>query len=266
MARLREADAARRAADDRGPDFSEALARGLKIIQAFDAETRAMTLSDIARRVDLPRATARRALVTLAALEFVETDGRLFRLTPRILTLAGAYLNSNPITTILQPACERLARTLQESCSAAVLDGADIVMIAHAAPQRLMASGAGVGFRLPAFCTSLGRVLLSALPDERLEAFLKALRPTALTPQTDTDKAALRRAIAAARAQDHALVDQEAELGFRSIAVPVRRFDGAVVVAINVGVHIQRASLERMRGEFLPVLLAEAEELRTQLF
>jgi IclR family pca regulon transcriptional regulator len=266
MARLREADAARRVAEDRGPDFSEALARGLKIIQAFDADSRAMTLSDIARRVDLPRATARRALVTLTALEFVESDGRLFRLTPRILKLAGAYLTSNSVSTILQPACEQVARTLKESCSAAVLDGDEIVMIAHAGPQRLMASGAGIGFRLPAFCTSLGRVLLSALPDERLDAFMKTLRPVALTPQTNVDKAALCRAIVAVRAQGHALVDQEAELGFRSIAVPVRRFDGAVVVALNVGVHIQRATPDRMEAEFLPMLRTQAQALQHQLF
>jgi IclR family pca regulon transcriptional regulator len=203
--------------------------------------------------------------VTLNALGFVETDGRLFRLTPRILKLAGAYLNSNAVTTILQPACERLARTLQESCSAAVLDGEEIVMIAHAAPQRLMTAGAGVGFRLPAFCTSLGRVLLAAWPDQRLEAFLKTLKPHALTAQTQTDKAKLRRAIVAVRSEEFSMADQEAELGFRSIAVPVRRFDGTVVAALNVGAHVQRATIDKMRLQFLPALRAQAEELKGQL-
>jgi IclR family transcriptional regulator, pca regulon regulatory protein len=266
MARLQKIDAERRAAEDRGPDFSEALARGLKIIQAFNAETRAMTLADVARRIDLPRATARRALVTLQSLGFVETDGRLFRLTPRILKLAGAYLNANAVTTILQPACERLARTLQESCSAAVLDGEEIVMIAHAGPQRLMTAGAGVGFRLPAFCTSLGRVLLASFTDERLDAFLKTLKPQGLTPHTQTDKAKLRRAILAIRGDGYAMADQEAELGFRSIAVPVCRYDGTVVAALNIGAHVQRAATDKIKSEFLPALRAEAQELKGQLF
>jgi IclR family pca regulon transcriptional regulator len=224
-----------------------------------------MTLADIARRVALPRATARRALVTLTSLGFVDTDGRLFRLTPRILRLAGAYLGSNAVTTVLQPACERLARTLQESCAAAVLEGEEIVMIAHAAPQRLMTAGAGVGFRLPAFCTSLGRVLLAARPDPALDVFLKSLKPHALTPHTQTDKAKLRRAIVSVRGDGYAVADQEAELGFRSIAVPVCRYDGSVVASLNIGAHVQRAALDKMKTEFLSALRDEARELKGQL-
>jgi IclR family transcriptional regulator, pca regulon regulatory protein len=265
MARLQKIDAKRRAAEDRGPDFSEALARGLKIIQTFDADSRAMTLADIARRVELPRATARRALVTLTALGFVETDGRLFRLTPRILKLAAAYLGSNAVSTILQPACDRIARQIGEACSAAVLDGNDVVMIAHAAPQRLIAAGAGAGFRLPAFCTALGRVLLAPLPDERLDAFLKALRPAAATAHTMTDKGALRRAILDVRKNGYAFADQEAEPGFRSIAVPVQRYDATTVAAINIGTHVEGASVDRMHQEFLPILRAAAQDLCTQL-
>jgi IclR family pca regulon transcriptional regulator len=264
MARLRQIDAKRRRDTDNG-DFLEGLARGLRVVGAFNADRRQMTLSDVARAVDLPRATVRRALFTLDRLGFVETDGRLFRLTPRILQLAAAYLRSNSVSTVLQPACERITRELREACSAAVLDGAEVVMIAHASPQRFIAVGPGVGFRLPAFCTSLGRVLLAAFPDERLDAFLDALEPRAETPHTVTSKRKLRELIRRARADGYALVDQEAELGFRSVAVPIRRYDGTVVAAMNVGVQVERASVERMRKEFLPRLLDVATDLQAQL-
>lgn len=266
MARLRQADAEKRQENDFGPDFSEALARGLTVITAFDAERRQMTLSDVAKVIDLPRATTRRALFTLTRLGYVETDGKLFRLSPRILRLAAAYLTSNAVSTILQPACERLCKQFAEACSAAVLDGQDVVMIAHASPPRFIAVGPGVGFRLPAFCTSLGRVLLGALDDAAVGRFLDELQPTAPTPRSLTRPDDLRAAIVATRAAGYSLVDQEAELGFRSISVPVQRFDGAVVCAINVGVRAEQVATERMMEEFLPVLRREAADLKDQLF
>lgn len=266
MARLRQADADKRQENDFGPDFSEALARGLTVITAFDAERRQMTLSDVAKAIDLPRATTRRALFTLTRLGYVETDGKLFRLTPRILRLAAAYLTSNAVSTILQPACERLCKQFAEACSAAVLDGADVVMIAHASPPRFIAVGPGVGFRLPASHTSLGRVLLGAQGDEAIDRFLDGLKPEAPTPRSLTARADLRAAIIATRATRYSLVDQEAELGFRSISVPVQRFDGTVVCAINIGVRAEQVSVARMEEEFLPVLRREAAELKEQLF
>lgn len=268
MARLRQADADKRQENDFGPDFSEALARGLTVITAFDADRRQMTLSDVAKAIDLPRATTRRALFTLTRLGYVETDGKLFRLTPRILRLAAAYLTSNAVSTILQPACERLCRQFAEACSAAVLDGRDVVMIAHASPPRFIAVGPGVGFRLPAFCTSLGRVLLGAQGPEAVDRFLDGLAGDgpAPTPRSLTDRAALRAAILAAGAEGYSLVDQEAELGFRSISVPVQRYDGALVCAINLGVRAEQVPVARMIDEFLPVLRHEAAELKQQLF
>jgi IclR family pca regulon transcriptional regulator len=199
MARLRQADADKRQENDFGPDFSEALARGLTVITAFDAERRQMTLSDVAKAIDLPRATTRRALFTLTRLGYVETDGKLFRLSPRILRLAAAYLTSNAVSTILQPACERLCKQFAEACSAAVLDGQDVVMIAHASPPRFIAVGPGVGFRLPAFCTSLGRVLLGAQDDAAVDRFLDDLQPEAPTPRSLTRRDDLRTAIVASR-------------------------------------------------------------------
>src|SRR5260370_36776448 len=149
MSRLRPSDAEKRAQRANSADFSEALARGLRIINAFDDQRRQMTLSDVARVIDLPRATVRRALATLAELGYVETEGRLFRLTPRILTLAIAYLSSNPVSAILQPICEALSHKVDASCSVAVLDGDQAVIVARAVPSRPTSVGLGVGCRLP---------------------------------------------------------------------------------------------------------------------
>jgi IclR family transcriptional regulator, pca regulon regulatory protein len=265
MARLRSSDAEKRIENEFGPDFSEALARGLTIVTAFDAERRQMSLSDIARVVDLPRATARRALHTLTMLGYVETDGRLFRLTSRILKLAAAYLTSNPITTIVQPACEHVCREVKESCTAAVLDGQDVVMIARALPVGLISVGYGVGYRVPAFCSALGRVLLAALPDPELDAFLDELEPASVTEHTVIDPRELRKAILQVRQNGFSFVDREAEAGFRSIAVPLKRFDGMTVAALNVGAHVDRASVEAMLGTYLPLLRTVAEDLKPQL-
>jgi IclR family pca regulon transcriptional regulator len=183
MPRLNRTDAERQLVQDSGPEFLEALARGLRVIEAFNRERRQLTLSDIARAVDLPRASVRRTLATLVRLGYAETDDRLFRLTPRILSLASAYLSSNAISGILQPAIERLSEDVNEGCSAAVRDGDDVIMIAHATPKRVIDVSAQIGLRLPAFASSLGRVLLAALDDVALDEFLSRVAPR-LTPAT----------------------------------------------------------------------------------
>ena len=265
MSRLRPIDAERRRESGVGPDFSEALARGLQIIGAFDEAHRQMSLSDVARAVDLPRATARRALHTLAHLGYVESDGRLFRLTPKILRLAGAYLTTNPISMILQGVCDRITRATGEPCSAAVLQADEVVMIARAVPAQVLPVGAGIGFRLPAYCSALGRVLLAAGSDEAVHGYLDRVELARFTPRTVTDPALLARAIAVAREDGYAFVDQEVEHGFRSIAVPLHRFDGAAIGALNIGAHAERAGEAAMLEEYLPLLRREAAELRHQL-
>jgi IclR family pca regulon transcriptional regulator len=265
MARLRAEDAARRRERAKGGDFLEALARGVSVMTAFNGARRQMTLSDAARATDLPKASVRRALHTLAALGYVESDGRLFRLAPKVLTLASAYLGSNAVSSVVQPLCERLCGEISEACSAAVLDRDDIVMVAHASPPRFAAAAPGVGFRLPAYCTALGRVLLAALSEAALDDYLARLDPAAQTERTLTDKRALRNAIAAARGDGFAFADQEAELGFRSVAVPLRRYDGAVVAALNIGTRIERASVATMLDSHLPRLRAAAAALQALL-
>jgi IclR family transcriptional regulator, pca regulon regulatory protein len=265
MPRLKRTPAEQRLADDAGPEFLEALARGLRIIGAFGRERRQLSMSDIARLVGLPRASVRRTLHTLVHLGFAETDGRLFRLTPRILMLAGAYLASNAIADILQPAVERLGAEVGEACSAAVLDGEDVIMIAHAAPNRVLDLAAQIGFRLPATASSLGRVLLAALDEGALDGMLARAALQKLTPMTIVDRAQLRLTIRKVREDGYSLVDQEVELGFRSISVPLRRLDGRVIAALNVGAHSRRCTLDTMRSGFLPKLQALAGELQQQM-
>jgi len=265
MPRLNRSNAERRLADAAGPEFLEALARGLRVIEAFNRERRQLTLSDIARAVDLPRASVRRTLATLVQLGYAETDDRLFRLTPRILSLASAYLSSNAISGILQPTVERLSEDVNEACSAAVRDGDDVIMIAHATPKRVIDVSAQIGFRLPAIASSLGRVVLAALDDTALDAFLARITPGKLTPATTVDKRALRSAILKVRADGFSHVDQEVEVGFRSISVPLRRLDGKVVAALNIGAQSERCPAKTMLNVFLPKLRATAEALRQQL-
>jgi IclR family pca regulon transcriptional regulator len=265
MPRLNRTDAERRLVEDAGPEFLEALARGLRVIEAFNREARQLTLSDIARAVDLPRASVRRTLATLVQLGYAEADDRLFRLTPRILSLASAYLASNAISGILQPAVERLSGEVNEGCSAAVRDGNDVIMIAHATPKRVIDVSAQIGLRLPAFASSLGRVLLAALDDAALDEFLARITPQKLTSTTTVDKKILRRAILKARADGFSYVDQEVEAGFRSISVPLRRLDGKVVASLNVGAQSERSSAKTMLNALLPKLRETADGLRQQL-
>lgn len=262
MPTIKRSEAEQRSVDAHGPDFLESLARGLRIIDAFNSARRAMTLSELARSAELPRATARRTLYTLERMGFVETEGKLFRLTPRVLTLATAYLVSNQVSTVLQPTMDRIAECAHEVCSAAVLDGDQMVFIARASPARVFTNGLELGYRLPAFCSSVGRVLLGRMSDEELDAYLGRLDVTATTPHTVTDKSVLKALVITDRKQGYSLVDQEAESGFRSIAVPVRRYDGAIVAAMNVGAHVDRISVGKMIDCFLPLLRSGAEEVQ----
>jgi IclR family pca regulon transcriptional regulator len=265
MPTLKRSTAEQRLVEASGPAFLEALARGLRVLEAFNQDRKQLTLSDIAKLVELPRASVRRTLHTLVQLGYAETENRLFRLTPRVLALARAYLLSNAVSDILQPALERLSLEINESCSAAVLDGEEVMMIAHASPKRIIPVSAQIGFRLPAFATSLGRVLLAALDGRQLDEFLSRITPKKITKSTIVDKRELRKAILKAREDGYALADQEAEIGFRSIALPLRRLDGRTIAALNVGIHSERMPLKAMHGHFLPRLRALADELQPQL-
>jgi len=251
--------------DERATDFVEALDRGLRLLQCFGANPGPMTLSDLARAAELPRATARRMLFTLQRGGFVGGDGKLFSLTPHVLTLAASYLRSNQLVTVLQPVLDRVATAANEISSLAVLDGDDVVFIARSSPARMFSGGLEIGYRLPAFCTSVGRAMLGQLNDTDLLARMKKTKREALTPQTVTDPKALLASIVADRAQGYSLVDREAEPHFRSISVPVRRYDDVIVAAINMGAHVDRVPSQELIDRFLPLLREGAESTRSQL-
>jgi len=251
--------------EPRATDYVESLDRGLRLLQAFGEGAAPMTLSEIAETADLPRATARRILLTLQHGGFVSSDGKLFALTPQVLTLAGSYLRSNQLVAVLQPVLDEISTSAQEISSLAVLDRDDVVFIARASPTRIFNGGVDVGYRLPAFCTAVGRVMLARFADAELKERLGAMRREALTADTVTDAKRLLAAIAADRGRGYSLVDREAEPHFRSIAVPVKRYDGTIVGAINIGAHVDRISTQEMMKRFLPLLREGAEKVRARL-
>jgi IclR family pca regulon transcriptional regulator len=249
----------------RATDFVESLDRGLRLLQVFGERATSMTLSEIAAAADLPRATARRILFTLQHGGYVASDGKLFALTPHVLTLAGSYLRANQVVAVLQPVLDEIAVAVHEISSLAVLDGDDVVFIARGSPTRIFSGGVEIGYRLPAFCTAVGRAMLGRFSDAELKAKLATTKRAALTPQTITDPKRLLAAIIADRARGYSLVDREAEPHFRSIAVPVKRYDGAIVAAINIGAHVDRIATEEMVKRFLPLLREGAEGVRARL-
>jgi len=252
-------------AEAHGRDFLEILARGLRVLAAFGQERARLTISDVAQLVGLNRAAARRILFTLERLGYLESDGRTFRLTPRVLTFAQSYLSSSVVPAVMQPIVERISAQAGENCSAAVLHDLDVVFVARATPVRIVSIGLEVGYRIPAHFTAVGRVLLGELADDVLDGRLARIDPRPATDRTIVDKVRLREAILAARRQGYALVSEEAEQGFASIAVPVHRHDGSAACAIHVGVHVDRVPPARMLDEFLPLLQAGAAEARTML-
>ncbi len=249
-----------------GPDFLEGTARSLRVLTAFSADNPKMTLSEVAALLDLPRATARRTLLTLVQLDYMAKEGNIFWLTPRVLTFANAYLSSNIVPTVMQPLVRKVSDQLQESCAAALLQNEHVVLVSRASPsQRPLLSDLAIGYSLPAYCTALGRMLIDPDDSAMMDRILKSQPLTKITPHTLTDPDVLKARIIADHAQGYSIVDQEAEPGFRSIAVPVRHRDGTIVCAIHVGTHTERASMGRMIDEFLPVLRHAAADATTML-
>jgi len=256
-------DADNQGSEDR--DFVASLEKGLLVIEAFDASRPRLTLSDVSRITGITRAAARRYLRTLTRLNYADFDGRYFSLSPRILRLGYAYLSSTALPTRLQPYLERISEETGESSSAAVLDGDEIVYIARAATRRIMSIGLGVGSRLPAYCTSLGRAILAYQSPETLEAYLKRVRLEPRTPKTITDRDALRDVLEATRRQGYAMVNEELELGLRSIAVPLVQKNGQVSIALNISAQAARVPAAEMEERFLPALRSASEALRYTL-
>lgn len=245
-------------------DHVQSLERGIAVLRSFDAENSGQTLSDVARRTGLTRATARRLLLTLVNLGYANTDGRVFSLTPAVLDIGYAYISSLNIQQIAQPFLEELSERVRESASISVLDGKDIVYVARVPTTRIMTIALGLGTRLPAHCTSMGRVMLASLEPQELRTRLTApLEP--MTDRTITKIAALKTELAVIAEQGWALVDQELELGLRSIAAPLRDSGGRVIAALNLSTHAGRTPVEEVHSTFLPALLETAHDLNEAL-
>ena len=266
MPRLNAKDAARRQAAGHGSHYVEALARGLTVIRSFGRDRSAMTLSDVARATNLPKPTVRRVLHTLVDLGYAETDGRQFHLAPAVLSLAAAYLGSDLVSTVLQPVCEKVTKITGEACFVGVLDGQEIVMIAHASTRFPIGLASHVGMRMSAFSTAAGRVLLGLLPDDELDARLKAARLKGNTKFTLTDKAKLRATIVRGRADGYCSTKQEAAIGFCAVAVPLRRVDGSAIGAISIPALAERVvGNPDILNTFLKVLREQVDALGRQL-
>jgi len=269
---VRAADADPRSANTmidsvrRPAGFVHSLEGGLSVIRCFSDERPRLTLSEVARQTGLSRASARRSLLTLQTLGYVSSDDRQFFLTPRVLTLGYAYLSSLSFADVAQSHLADLANEVHESCSASVLDGFEIVYVARAATKRIMTISLSVGTRLPAYATSMGRVLLAALPDDQLNAYLDQGTLAPLTERTIVDRDQLSAELARTRTRGWCLVDQELEDGLRSIAVPVHDASGRVVAAVNTSAHATRVPLTTLQKSFLAKLKDCAAAIDAELW
>lgn len=243
-------------------EFVSTLAKGLGVIEAFDEDHPYLTLSEVAQRTGMSRAAARRFLLTLVALNYASKKGRYFTLGPGILNLGYAFLRSKGVNNIVMQFLQEITNHLQESCSIAMLEGADIIYIARsAAPHRLMSVSLDTGSHLPAYCTSFGRVLLSSKTDEQILAVLNQSNLKKFTPRTYIKKNDLLNKIHKAKQDGYAIVDQELEIGLRSIAVPIAAQSGLVKAAMNVSCNVTRTSLDDMKITILPLLQAYADKI-----
>lgn len=248
-----------------GDSYVQSFARGLEVIRSFSADAPQQTLSEVAARSGLTRAGARRILLTLQTLGYVDSDGKYFRLTARILDLGFAYLSSLPIWNLAEPVMEALVEEVKESSSAAVLEGTDIVYVLRVPTHKIMSIGLGVGSRLPAYCTSMGRVLLAALDDEEVLRRLRAARPKALTRHTVTDVDTLLAKVQQVRRQGWSLVNQELEEGLISLAAPITDRSGRVIAALNLSGQANRTNTKVAQETLLPALLRAARTISQRL-
>ncbi len=243
------------------PSFMTSLARGLAVIQAFSDARKPQTIASISQKTGIPRAAVRRCLHTLRELGYVDAELNNFALRPKVLTLGYSYLSSTPLTVSAQPYLSNISRTLNESSSLAVLDEDEVLYVARASTSRVMSVALNAGSRLPAYCTSLGRVMLAQLSPVQLDQYLARTTLRPMTEHTVVDPQRLREILAGVRQSGYAVNNEELELGLRSIAVPVRGASGTVLAALNVGAQAARVSVQQLENEFLPVLIRGAADL-----
>jgi IclR family pca regulon transcriptional regulator len=244
------------------PDFMTSLARGLSVMQVFSRNSPRMTASQISAATGLSRAAVRRCLHTLRLLGYVDVEEtNLFSLSHRVLTLSHAYTSSSRLPRAAQPILEKLSGVLHESCSVATLVDDELLYVARAHVSRIMTVDLGIGSRLPAYCTSMGRVLLAHLPERELDRYFEQVTLQRYTARTVVSKTRLRKILGEVRNRGFAVVDQELEDGLRSVAVPVKGAGDEVVAAMNTGTHALRLPVDEIEARILPHLLAAARNL-----
>ncbi len=246
-------------------DFVQSLERGLLVLRCFSREDAALTLSEVAVLTGLTRAAARRFLLTLEQLGYVSADGRRFSLRPKVLELGYTYLSSLGLPAVAEPHLEALVDRIRESSSVSVLDGDDVVYVLRIPTKRIMTIALAVGSRLPAYATSMGRVLLGGLTPRELDSYLEHVELRALTPRTVTDPDRLRELVKVAGLQGWSLVDQELEEGVRSVSAPLKGRGGRVLAAMNVSAHASRITVERLRQEIAPQVRDTARDISAEL-
>lgn len=246
-------------------DVMGGLAKGLKVIEAFSADRPRLSITEAATMVGLDRATTRRCLLTLSATGYASYDGKFFTLTPRVLRLGTGCLASMPLPRIVQPYLDGLSERIGLSSSVSILDDTEIVYVARAAQRRVMSISLMPGSRLPAYCTSMGRVLLAALDPSEAKKVLERSTIEKRTERTSTEISALMEEVAATRARGFAAIDQEVEIGLRSLAVSLRNSRGIVVAALNVGLAATAEPMTEIVERFLPDLSAIQSELKGML-
>ena len=254
-------DISGQAADERPAEFVEALAKGIGILESFDATHPEMTLSEVARRVGLSPAAARRSLITLQTLGYVGQTERRFHLRPKVLTLGSALFFSAGIGEVLQPDLRELVEQFGDASSIGTLEGEDVIYVAHSSVQRARRATATIGARYPAYATSLGRVLLAGLDDAALDAYLAKVRPVALTSKTVIDVADLRQIILAVRADGYSTTVDQLDYGITALGVAIRGPDGRTVAALNSSGYTGMVTPEKLIEERLPTLFAAASRI-----
>lgn len=246
-------------------DYIEGVAKGLAVLESFDTERQRLNATLAAQRAGITRAAARRHLLTLAHLGYLETDGSYFWLAPKVLRFSGSYLASARLPRVIQPTLNRLAAQTTESFSAVVLDGDEVVIIARSGSTRVLAYGLHLGARLPAHATSTGRVLLAAKTRSEFNAWMKGRELPRLTAHTVVDAKKFRAIVDDVRTSDFCIASEEHELGVHALAVPLRNMQGRTVAALNVVAAPQRLEQRAMERGLLPLLLEAARELRPLL-
>jgi IclR family pca regulon transcriptional regulator len=247
------------------PSFMTSLARGLAVVKAFSDQRRAMTIAQISHKTGIPRAAVRRCLYTLKQLGYADSEANNFFLKPKILTLGYSYLSSTPLTISAQPCLNQVSRSLNESCSLAVMDEGEVLYISRSATSRVMSVALNAGSRLPAYCTALGRVMLAAMTESQLNDYFSECELRAYTERTLVSKEKLRVLLRDVGQTGYAIVEEELEIGLQSIAVPVRGASGAVVAALNIATQTTRVTRHQLEHAFLPTLLNAASELSVLL-